>query len=149
MTNSEISQIISGFTVGLNYIVKFSASQRAGLIQSQDFNVLFDSTVLGHFQPSDTAFQDFATAPFTATATNHTLRFAALNSAGYAVNPNGDNTAFIDNVRIESHNVLYTLQMQAATNVTGPFTNFAIPVCLTNPPEPQLFFRINIMYSDN
>ncbi len=143
-TNSEISQAISGFTPGLRYVVKFSASQRCCDPQSQDFNVLLDGNVLGHFQPAGSAFEDFTTASFTATAGTHTLRFVALNSAGYSVNPNADNTAFIDKVQIEGNNVLYTFQMQGATSVTGPYTNFAAPVFLTNPPAPQMFFKINI-----
>lgn len=102
--NSQISQAISGLTVGQSYTVKFFASQRPnpGFFQNQDFNVLFDNTVVGHFQPSGTTFQEFTTAPFTATAATHTLRFVGLNSAGY-INTYGDNTALIDNVRVEAN----------------------------------------------
>jgi hypothetical protein len=144
-TNSEISQTIPGFTVGQNYYVQFSASQRnLGQIQNQDFSVLLDNKTLGQFQPSGTNFQSFRTVPFTATAPSHTLRFVALNSAGYSVNEFADNTALIDNVKIEKYNVIYTLQMQAATNASGGYTNIGSPLYLTNPPALNMFFRIQI-----
>jgi hypothetical protein len=104
--NSEISQTISDFTIGEEFVVKFSAAQRCCDPQTQDFKVFIDSTEIGHFQPPGTSFQEFVTESFTATSTTHTLRFVAVNSAGFSINPHGDNTAFIDDVRIEGNNVL-------------------------------------------
>jgi hypothetical protein len=135
--NSEISQAIGGFTVGQSYTVKFFASQRPGLFQNQDFNVLLDSTVLGHFQPSGPTFEEFTTASFTATATNHTLQFVALNSAGYTVNPNADNTAMIDNVRVEgASQVTVTYYMTGtvgAINIDNSFPPNLGPVIVGGP----------------
>ncbi|MBV9850850.1 MAG: hypothetical protein JO250_14350, partial [Armatimonadetes bacterium] len=44
--------------------------------------------------PSGTAYADYTVGPFTAAAGSHTLAFVGLNPHG------GDNTAFLDNVRI-------------------------------------------------
>lgn len=97
-TNPEISQAISGFSVGQRYQVSFAASQRVlAPRKDQDFNVLVDNTLIGHFQPAGGSFEDFITTPFTATSITHTLRFVGLNSAA-----NSDATAFIDNVSVSS-----------------------------------------------
>src|SRR5205085_1906898 len=61
---------------------------------TQDFQVWLDTTLLGTFQPTGTSYQEYATAAFTTTAGAHTLKFIGRNTVG------GDNTAFIDNVRV-------------------------------------------------
>ncbi|MEO8428093.1 MAG: choice-of-anchor Q domain-containing protein [Verrucomicrobiota bacterium] len=136
--NSEISQTINGFTVGQTYVVKFAAADRWPITQNrQDFNVLIDNTVVGYCMPFDpvarsTSFQDFATSPFTATATTHTLRFVAMNSclsadcgADYIISPLGDNTALIDNVRVVHPPTLTIDQPVAGTSFANP-TNVTI-----------------------
>ena len=56
--------------------------------------MLVDGAVVGTFTPSGTAYQAYSTASFTVGAGAHTIAFQGLDSAG------GDNTAFIDEVRI-------------------------------------------------
>jgi cell surface hyaluronidase len=58
--------------------------------------VLVDGVVVGHFTPSDTAYQNYSTAAFTVAAGSHTIAFQGLDTAG------GDNTAFIDDVATAS-----------------------------------------------
>lgn len=92
----SFSQVLSGFSVGMNYTVTFAAAQRANLVQpGQTWNLTLNGVVIGSFSPpqSATSYVDYA-ASFTATAAHHTLAFVGTNLKG------GDNTVFIDNVRV-------------------------------------------------
>ena len=95
---SYLSQQISGFQPGTTYIVKFATAQRGNCCGAGglDFQVLIDGTSLGTFRPTGPNYVEAATAIFTATASTHTLKFLGVNSSG------GDNTALIDNVRVET-----------------------------------------------
>jgi hypothetical protein len=93
---STISQAISGFVPGVKYSVTFSAAQRATFQHGgQTWSLKLDNTVLGNYSPpaSQTSYVDYTTN-FTATAATHTLTFAGTDLVG------GDNTVFLDNVRI-------------------------------------------------
>jgi alpha-L-rhamnosidase len=94
---STLSQVISGFVPGASYAVVFSAAQRAGQYQEsvQTWDLKLDNTVLASCTPpaSATDYVDY-TANFTATAAEHTLAFVGTDLQG------GDNTVFLDNVRI-------------------------------------------------
>jgi RHS repeat-associated protein len=94
---STISQLVSGFQSGTNYIITFASVQRSNCCNSggQDFQVYLDSILLGTFHPSTGGYADYSTPTFTTTAGTHVLKFVGLNSLG------GDHTAFIDNVRIQ------------------------------------------------
>jgi RHS repeat-associated protein len=94
---SYISQSISGFQAGTNYIVTFAAAQRSNCCNAggQDFQVYLDGALLGTFHPSASGYADYSTPTFTTSAGTHVLKFVGLNSLG------GDHTAFIDNVRIQ------------------------------------------------
>jgi hypothetical protein len=92
-----ISQTVSGFSPGTTYTITFSAAQRSGVDQhgGQSWNVKIDGTVVGNYNPGPgaTSYADYS-ATFTATAATHTLAFVGTDLVG------GDNTVFIDNVRI-------------------------------------------------
>lgn len=92
---ATISQSIPGFVSGRTYTITFSAAQRTYENGGQTWNLKIGSTVIGSYNPGPgaTSYVDY-TANFTATATTNTLTFAGtdLNT--------GDNTIFIDNVRI-------------------------------------------------
>lgn len=94
---STVAQAISGFLPGANYAVTFSAAQRAGQYQQsrQTWDLRLDNAVIASYAPPATAtnYVDY-TANFTATAATHTLAFAGTDTLG------GDNTVFLDNVRI-------------------------------------------------
>jgi hypothetical protein len=96
-STSTISQAISGFVPGAKYAVTFSAAQRAGQYQQsrQTWDLKVDNTVVASYAPPATAtsYVDYTTN-FTAAAVTHTLTFAGTDLAG------GDNTVFLDNVRI-------------------------------------------------
>ena len=78
-----------------NYVISFSAAQRAANQSSQTFEVLVDGAVVSTFTPSTTSYTTF-TANFTVAAGVHSIAFVGLNPNG------GDNTAFIDQVAISS-----------------------------------------------
>jgi hypothetical protein len=96
-STSTISQAISGFVPGAKYAVTFSAAQRASQYQQsrQTWDLKVDNTVVASYAPPATAtsYVDYTTN-FTAAAVTHTLTFAGTDLAG------GDNTVFLDNVRI-------------------------------------------------
>jgi alpha-L-rhamnosidase len=94
---STVAQVISGFMPGANYAITFSAAQRAGQYQQsrQTWDLKLDNAVIASFSPpaSATNYVDYTTS-FTAIAATHTLAFAGTDTLG------GDNTMFLDNVRI-------------------------------------------------
>jgi hypothetical protein len=94
---STISQAISGFVPGAEYSVTFSAAQRAGQSENggQTWNLTVNGATIASYNPPATAtnYVDY-TANFTATAATQTLSFVGTDLAG------GDNTVFLDNVRI-------------------------------------------------
>ncbi len=93
---STISQVLSGFVPGTTYSITFAAAQRGNYSQGgQTWNAAIDGSVKATFAPPATAtnYVDYS-ATFTATAPSHTL---ALNGTDFN---GGDNTVFLDNVRI-------------------------------------------------
>ena len=95
-STSTITQAISGFVPGVKYSVTFAAAQRATFQHGgQTWSLKLDGTVFGNYSTaaSATNYADFTTN-FTATAATHTLAFVGTDLLG------GDNTVFLDNVRI-------------------------------------------------
>ena len=92
-SNGVISQVLSGFTPGATYTITYAAAQRPGSNGGESWNVLIDGTVIQTNSPGGTGYVDY-TATFPATAATHTLSFVGTDLAG------GDNTVFLDNVRI-------------------------------------------------
>jgi hypothetical protein len=92
---SSVSQVLGGFTPGTTCAVLFSAAQRKFGTAGQTWSVTVDGTGIGTFAPplSATNYVIYS-AGFTALAANHTLTFAGTDLHG------GDNTVFIDNIRI-------------------------------------------------
>jgi hypothetical protein len=89
----SFNQTVAGLAAG-TYQLSFQAAQRANLQASrQDFRVLVDGVAVGTFTPSGTGYSSL-TATLTVAAGSHMITFQGLDSAG------GDNTAFIDNVRL-------------------------------------------------
>ena len=88
----------SATLAGGDYTITFLAAQRiqwqyGGL---QDFQVLVDGSLVGTFKPSaGGAYAAYQTSDFMVSVGAHTITFKGLDSAG------GDNTAFIDAVRID------------------------------------------------
>jgi hypothetical protein len=95
---ASITQTLGGFVAGTTYTITFSAAQRNRATQlGQTFDLRIDGTIIGSFAPpqSATNYVDY-TATFTAIADTHRLAFVGTNLNG------GDNTIFIDNVRIST-----------------------------------------------
>jgi hypothetical protein len=91
---SSFDQVINGIAAG-TYQLSFSAAQRANVQASrQDFLVVVDGVAVGTFTPTGTGYSSFTTAPFAILGGDHKVAFLGQDSAG------GDNTAFIDNVRL-------------------------------------------------
>ena len=120
---ATIAQSLSGFVPGANYAVTFAAAQRAGAFQQsqQTWDVRLDGVTLASYSPPATAtnYADY-TANFTASATVHTLAFEGTDLFG------GDNTVFLDHVRIALAPALSPVQL-----------NFRI---LTGPSDQQIQF---------
>ncbi|MBA3826433.1 MAG: hypothetical protein H0X24_21340 [Ktedonobacterales bacterium] len=90
----SISQVLSGFRAGVTYTLTFAVAQRGSVnTGGEDFSITLDGALIGTSKPA-TATYDNVTFTFTTTTGNHTLKFQGLDSAG------GDNTVFIDNVRL-------------------------------------------------
>lgn len=105
---ASISRTLTGLTPGANYTVTFAAAQRTGNQSgAQTWNVTLDGTTLAKFNPgaSATYFSDYSVS-FVATATSQTLAFAGTNLN------TGDNTVFIDNVRLASGPLTFTAYQQ-------------------------------------
>jgi RHS repeat-associated protein len=119
-----ISQSLSGFQSGVSYTVSFKAAQRGNFNQGgQDFDVYLDNTFLATFRPASSSYATLTTPTFTTTTGSHTLKFQGRNSSG------GDNTAFIDAVRVTaaSGNVI------TVTSVgTGSATNYTLSTSSTH-----------------
>lgn len=98
----DISQTVTGLSVGQSYVVSFEAASRPDVIASspffggeQDFDVLWNGSSIGYFFPTLTNFSKYFTASFTATTTTGLLAFLAIDTLG------GDRTAFIDSVQVD------------------------------------------------
>jgi len=125
-STSTISQAISGFVPGAKYTVTFSAAQRAGQFQhgGQTWSLKLDNSVIASYSAPATAtsYVDYTTN-FTASATTHTLSFVGTDLVG------GDNTVFLDNVRIapaSSPFQAWQIQYFGSTNCAacGPDADF-------------------------
>jgi len=86
---ASISQTFD-FTAG-NFAVSFKAAQRGA--QAQKFDVFFDATLIGKFQPATSDFELFVSDTFTATAGPHKLTISGTNGTG-------DNSGFVDDVKL-------------------------------------------------
>jgi alpha-L-rhamnosidase len=125
-STGTISQTLYGFLPGTNYTLTFSAAQRADSANQhggESWNVKLDNTVVGSYNPGAgaTSYTDYQAA-FTASANVHTLSFVGTDLAG------GDNTVFLDNVRISP-----ALQPQLpAITLANPMdqSGFAAPATL-------------------
>jgi uncharacterized repeat protein (TIGR01451 family) len=92
---STISRTIAALEPETTYRIIFSAAQRGNCCAAgQDFQLYLDRALLATFRPTGSGYSDHSTTVFTVPEGEHLLKFVGLNSAG------GDNTAFIDNVRI-------------------------------------------------
>jgi hypothetical protein len=94
-----ILQTIAGLQPGASYTLFFKAAQRATganwNFSGQTWDVAIDSNSIASFAPdqSATSYTEY-NVRFTATMASHTLTFIGTNLHG------GDNTVFIDDVRI-------------------------------------------------
>ncbi len=96
---SIISQTLAGLIAGAIYQITFSAAQRNNIYGQQlgqTWQLQLDGTTIGNYAPPETAqsYQDYYATFTTPAGGSHTLAFVGTNTAG------GDNTVFIDNVRL-------------------------------------------------
>ena len=115
---ATISQAIQGLTAGETYSVTFSAAQRSGTNGGgQTWQVLIGSSVIGSFAPpeSATSYTDY-TATFVSTGATQTLSFVGTDLNG------GDNTIFIDNVRLASVSSLVVSPGNGLATLVWPMT---------------------------
>ena len=86
--HGEISQSVE-FEPG-HYILSFQAAERRG---NQSFDVFYDDTLIGSYDPTSSDFKTFTTDRFLFTAGSHTIKFVGTSTSG-------DNTSFIDDVKL-------------------------------------------------
>jgi hypothetical protein len=110
--DSEIDQTIDGLTVGDVYDVSFFAAARSeqGLPPffyggGEDFDVYWNSTLIGYYLPTLTTFTLYTTDAFTATSTSGVLMFEGIDSVSdsqcqQTSDGTCDRTAFIDAVQL-------------------------------------------------
>ncbi|MBB6635906.1 chitobiase/beta-hexosaminidase C-terminal domain-containing protein [Cohnella thailandensis] len=89
--NGVLSQSIN-FKPG-TYQVAFKAAKRMSFGGTQTFDVYIDDTAIGSFAPTTGEYVQYRTEPFETEGGRHTLKFLATSTTG-------DNTAFLDDVRI-------------------------------------------------
>jgi len=88
------SQTVNGFQPNTTYTLTFAVARRVTNGGNEDFQVFLDGNLLGSYTPSSATYASITTPAFTTTVGTHTLKFVGVDSAG------GDNTAFIDTVRL-------------------------------------------------
>ncbi len=94
-TNGSISQQVT-LQAGVQYTVTFDATQRTNYQHGgQTVLVELDGALIARVFPQSGAYNSYTTQAFTAAAGTHTLTFVGENPSGQ------DNTAFIDNVKIQ------------------------------------------------
>ena len=96
--SSFSQQFTSAANASLSFT--FAAAQRAtgcigGCVGTQNFNVLLDNILIGHFQPTSINYLDYATTAVNVLTGTHTLSLVSLQAVG-------DETAFIDNIRVNT-----------------------------------------------
>jgi len=94
-TDGGVSGVISqsiNFKPG-EYQMEFKAAKRTSFGGTQTFDVYFDDTVIGSYAPTSGEYVTLRTEPFRTEGGRHTIKFVATTTVG-------DNTAFLDDVRI-------------------------------------------------
>ncbi|MBB3111055.1 hypothetical protein FHS18_003123 [Paenibacillus phyllosphaerae] len=94
-TDGGVSGVLSqsiNFKPG-TYQMEFKAAKRTSFGGTQTFDVYFDDMVIGSYAPTSGEYATYRTEPFATDGGRHTITFAATTTTG-------DNTAFIDDVRI-------------------------------------------------
>ncbi|HEY3840262.1 MAG TPA: PEP-CTERM sorting domain-containing protein [Bryobacteraceae bacterium] len=71
----EISETLTGFTIGDSYDVNFDYAMRSTGAQTEPFIVSLGANILGSYTPSTTSWNNTTTSSFVATATSYTLSF--------------------------------------------------------------------------
>ncbi len=94
-TDGGVSGVISqsiNFKPGA-YQMEFKAAKRTSFGGTQTFDVYFDDVVIGSYAPTSGEYATYRTEAFETTGGRHTIQFVATTTVG-------DNTAFLDDVRI-------------------------------------------------
>jgi len=137
-----ISQTIPGWQAGITYTLTFAAAQRGeNNTTPERFNVMLDNQILDVYSPSGTSYQDHSVS-FSTSAGSHTLAFAGLlDSQIY-----GDNTAFIDNVRLTQAGTFpISTATPTATSTTAPLpTNTPTQVPTVTPTSTPVSARLTL-----
>lgn len=113
------------------YALTFYAANRADFGGLQEFDVFVDDELLGHYAPTaDGRYTFHETAPFTVDAGEHTISFVATTVTG-------DNTGFVDDVRVvpaevEQPDTVKPVVTLAAPTTAGPHRSLSLQVDATD-----------------
>ncbi len=91
--NNGSMNLPHAFAAGF-YKITFQTARRTGYGGTQSFDLFFDNTKIGTYAPTNSSFALVSSATFQATAGMHNIHF-------FGTSTSGDNTAFIDDVKIE------------------------------------------------
>jgi hypothetical protein len=93
-SNSTISQSVSGFTNGTSYTIRVAATRRANWGGVPTFVIQVNGVTKATINTLTTSYVDYSATFTTTGGPNQTISFVGTTA--------GDNTAFLDNVRITS-----------------------------------------------
>jgi len=95
---ATISQVISNFVMGTSNLITFYAAQRAVYVSGgQTWSLKINNFTIASFAPATAATNYVSySATFKASSTNQTVSFVGTDTHG------GDNTVFLDKVRIQT-----------------------------------------------
>jgi hypothetical protein len=121
-TFNQIAALVQG-----TYELTFSAAQRGN--QRQTFQIFVDGVVVGTFNNiNGPNYQSYNTSSFSVATGNHTISFVGTNING------GDNTAFIDDIRLSFENTTLNdsgFELPVLANKTFQYTPGGSPWSFT------------------
>jgi len=110
-STGSATQSVSGFQASTVYTLTFAAARRVNTGGNQDVKVTLDGTTIGTFKPRDTSYTDWS-VNFSTTAGTYAIGFTGIDSGG------GDNTALIDNLRLDYAAAPVACASAAGTSLT-------------------------------
>jgi cell surface hyaluronidase len=123
LQTSGTATLAVSLPAGGSFRLRYKAAQRklAGVDNKQAIRVAFASTSIDVFQPSSSSYVERVTRTFTASAGASIIKFTGLNPGG------GDNTALIDDLRIERVRDWHIASSWSPARVPMASDNVSIP----------------------
>lgn len=112
------------------YALTFAGAIRTDYGGAQEWDVLIDDTVLGHYAPAGGTYEFFETEAIELEAGEHTISFVATTT-------DGDNTGFVDDVKVvavedETPDETKPVATLVTPTTAGPYAQLALQVDATD-----------------